>query len=252
MGESRPADLGTTIAGVGLPFAAMNAAGAWSSTAAELRALARSESGAIVLRTTTLHPFVHPQYRTLQNPGYDKLLPLVRELTGVARCPIVASVAGTTADEYAILAQAFAEAGAGLVEANLADPWVAATLAPWDDAAARRHLFARLAGTAVRVAIRLPERIGCGYRALGEDLRVSGLGVIVIRNDFAGLERFLLEAGRDFEVIALGGVRSGYDVSRALAKGARAVQLDAALLAEGPAIFARLAREMRIARGERS
>jgi dihydroorotate dehydrogenase len=40
-------------------------------------------------------------------------------------------------------------------------------------------------------------------------------------------------------------------VTRALAKGAAAVQVGTALVEEGPAIFARLAREMRAARGER-
>src|SRR6266403_3069142 len=117
MRERRPTDLGTTIAGIQLPFCAMNASGAWSSTAAELRALARSATGAIVLKTATVHPFVHPDYRSLHNPGYDKLLPLVRELAGIASCPIVASVAGAAPDEYATLARAFGEAGAALIEA---------------------------------------------------------------------------------------------------------------------------------------
>src|SRR5439155_513705 len=142
MTERRPTDLGTTIAGIRFPFCAMNAAGAWSSTASELRALARSATGAIVLKTATWHPFVHPAYRSLHNPGHDKLLPLVGELAAQAPCPVVAS-------------------------------------------------------------------------------------------------------------IAVGGIQSGYDVARALSKGARAVQVGAALVAEGPGIFARLAHEMRVARGER-
>ena len=39
------------------------------------------------------------------------------------------------------------------------------------------------------------------------------------------------------------------DVRRALAKGARAVQVRSALVEEGPGVFARLEREMRMARG---
>src|SRR5437879_398532 len=124
-------DLGTSIAGVRLPFSAMNAAGASSSTVSELRALARSRTGAIVLKTATVHPFIHPEYRSLPNPGHDKLLPLVRELTELASCPIVASIAGATPEEYGTLARVFGEAGAALVEANLVDPWVVTTLAPW-------------------------------------------------------------------------------------------------------------------------
>src|SRR5438034_523396 len=134
MTERRPTDLGTTIAGIRFPFCAMNAAGAWSSTASQLGALARSATGAIVLKTATWHPFVHPAYRSLHNPG---------------------------------------------------------------------------------------------------------------------LETLRLEAGAGLELIAVGGIQSGYDVARALSKGARAVQVGAALVAEGPGIFARLAHEMRVARGER-
>ena len=245
-------DLGTSVAGVRLPFVAMNAPGAWSSTAAELRALARSATGAIVLRTATVHPFVHPEYRSLHNPGYDRLLPLVRDLTAVAGCPIIASVAGATADEYATLARAFAEAGAALIEADLAEPYVLATLAPWEDPAALRSVLRRLASSApVPVSVRLPERIGIPYRALAGELREAGLRVVVARNEFSGFEKFMLEAGPGFDVIAAGGVRSGYDVSRAVAKGARAVQVGTALASEGPGLFARLAREMRVARGER-
>jgi len=244
-------DLATTVAGVRFPFSAMNASGARSSTASELRSLAHSETGAIVLKTATLHPFVHPEYRSLHNPGHDKLVPLLRELTQLAACPIIASVAGATADEYGTLARIFGEAGAALVEANLADPWVAATLAPWEDRGALRDVLRKLAAAPVPVSIKLPERIGFPYRVLADELREAGLGVVVARNDFAGLEKFLLEAGPGLEVIAVGGVGSGYDVSRALAKGARAVQVGSALVNEGPAIFARLSREMRVARGER-
>src|SRR5260370_1291098 len=83
-------------------------------------------------------------------------------------------------------------------------------------------------------------------RALAE----AGSRVGVARNDFAGLEKLGLEAGAGLELIAAGGIQSGYDVARALSKGACAVQVGSALVAEGPGIFARLAHEMRVARGE--
>jgi len=247
-----PVDLGAAVAGVLLPFCAMNASGVWSSTTSELRTLARSETGAIVMKSATAHPFVHPGYRSLHNPGYDKLVPLVRELSAQAACLVIASVAGASADEYANLARAFGEAGAALVEANLADPYVIATLAPWEDAAALHAVLARLvAASPVPVSVKLPERIGMSYRQIGSVLREAGVRVVVARNDFAGYERFRLEAGPGFDVIPVGGVRSGYDVSRALGKGAKAVQVGTALRDEGPGIFTRLAREMQAASGQR-
>jgi len=100
----------------------------------------------------------------------------------------------------------------------------------------------------VPVAARIPERMPLPYARLGDVLRDAGVRVVVVRNDFAGLEKFILEAGAGFDVIAVGGIHSGYDVRRALAKGARAVQVRSALVEEGPGVFARLEREMRMAR----
>jgi dihydroorotate dehydrogenase len=245
-----PADLGATIAGVRIAFCAMNAAGVHAAPE-ELQALSRSGAGAIVMKSATVHPFVHPGFRSLHNPGYDKLLPLVRELRGAGGKPLVASIAGATPEEYVFLARAFAEAGAALIEANLGDPWVESTLAPFESAKMLREAIAGMvAACPVPVSVRLPDRT-LPYGPVGDALAAAGVRAVVIRNDFGGLEKFVLETRGAFDVLAAGGVRSGYDVSRALAKGARAVQVGSALAAEGPRIFARLEREMRIARGER-
>src|SRR5207248_1939976 len=151
---ARSPDLGATVAGVHLAFCAMNAPEAFSLPH-DLRRLVTSRTGAIVLRTATVHPFLHPEFRSLHNPGYDKLVPLVRELVATGGPPVVATIAGASVEEYGFLARAFADAG----------------------------------------------------------------------------------------------IHSGYDVRRALAKGAKAVQVRSALVEEGPGVFARLEREMRMARG---
>jgi dihydroorotate dehydrogenase len=253
MGEPRAIDLGTTLAGVRLPFCAMNAAGVRASTAGELRALAASSTGAIVVRTATVHPFVHPAYRSLHNPGFDRIVPLVRELAGSAGPPVFASLAGATPEEYVTLARAFADAGAALLELNLADAYVAATLAPFEEPEALRALLRVVAAvSSVPLAVKLPERPSLPYRTIGLLLGEAGVRVAVARSDFAGFEKLLVETGRALEVVPVGAFGSGYDVSRALAKGARAVQIEAPLASEGPGLFARLEREMRIARAGRS
>jgi dihydroorotate dehydrogenase len=244
-------DLGAAVGGVTLPFCAMNAAGSVTAMG-ELRALAGSRTGAVVLRTATVHPFVHPEFRSLKNPGFDKLAPLVRELVASGCAPVVASIAGGTAEEFAFLAHAFAEAGAAAVEAHLGEPWVEATFAPCEDADTLSTLAARMvAASAAPVWVRLPDRCALPYRTLAAALAESGVRAVVARNEFTGFEKLLLEARVPLDVIALGGVDSGYDVSRALAKGAKAVQVGPALGSVGTGIFARLEREMRIARGER-
>ena len=245
-------DLGTTVAGVALPFAAMNAAGTVQGLD-HLKALAASRTGAVVLQTATVHPFVHPEFRALHNPGFDKLAPLARELVTSSRAPVVASVAGGTPDELALLARAFGDAGVALIEANLAEPYVAATLGPFDVRGALDAACAALvAASPVPVVVRIPTLREGAYRPLADILRATGVRGVVVSMEFEGLERFLLEGGAGLDAVAVGAVRSGYDVTRALAKGARAVQvLGPALAGEGVAMFLRLEREMRIARGER-
>ena len=242
-----PLDLGATLAGVRLPFCAMNASGARSGTASELRGLASSDAGAVVLKTATVHPFVHPAYRSLHNPGYDRLLPLVGELAARGRV-VIPSIAGATQEELVTLARAFGDGGAALVEVNLADPWVAATLAPFESRDGFRALVAAIAGAAsCPVAVKLPDRPTLPYAVLGAALAAAGIRVIVAKNEFSGFEKLLVETGRAFDVVSVGGIRCGWDVTRALGKGAAAVQVGTALVDEGPSIFARLAREMRAA-----
>ena len=240
-------DLDTTVLGVPLSFPVMNAPGTFSSVG-ELRQLADAGAGALCLRTATVHPFVHREFRSLHNPGHDKLLTVTRELVGLGGAPVVASVAGGTADEYALLARLFGEAGAALVELNLADPWVARALAPCEDLGVLAEIVTRvLEACPVPVLARLPGRVR-HWEPIAQTLMSAGLRGAVVPNDFAGFEKLLLTIRGEVEMIAVGSVRSGYDVSRALGKGARAVQVDAELKLEGPKMFRRLAREMRRAR----
>ena len=215
-------DLSTTVLGVRLALPMMNAPGVCGSPR-ELAALLDSDAGAIVLPTATVHPFVHPEFRSLHNPGYDKLAPLTRELAERAGArPVVASVAGGTPEEFGHLARAFAEAGAALVEANLADPWVATTLGPFEGPGILRAVCDVLAAAPVPVLVRLAPGTTRHYAAIAEVLRASGVRGVVVRNDFVDFEKFLLEAEGNFEVVTVGGIESGVDVHRTLAKIGRA------------------------------
>jgi dihydroorotate dehydrogenase len=248
----RPGDqrFGAVVGGVTMSFCAMNAAGS-VTTMGEVRALARSRTGAVLLRTTTVHPFVHPEFRSLKNPGFDKLAPVVRELMASGAAPVVASVAGGTIEEFAFLAHAFADAGAAAVEAHLGEPWVEATLAPCEDTDTLRALIVRMAAaSAAPIWVRLPDRCVLSHRAVAAALADAGARAVAVRNEFTGFEKFLLAAHAPLDVIALGDVDSGWAVSRALAKGAKAVQVGPGLGPDGVGVFARLEREMRIVRGE--
>ncbi len=237
--------------GVSLPFAAMNAAGSVTSMG-ELKALARSQTGAVVLRTATVHPFVHPEFRSLKNPGVDKLAPVAGELAGAGGPPVVASVAGGTLDEFTTLARVFADAGVAAIEAHLGESWVEATIAPCEDLATLRTLVgAMAAASAVPVWVRLPERCPLPHRAVVEALIDGGARAVVVRNEFTEFEKLLLAVRAPLDVIARGGIGSGWDVTRALTKGAQAVQVGPTLGADGVGVFGRLAREMHHAQSAR-
>jgi len=228
---------------VRMPFCVMNAAGA-VTTVNDVRALCGSRTGAIVLMTATVRPFVHPAFRELQNPGFDKLIPLVRELADDRDRPGVASIAGATAEEVGFLAKAFADAGASAIEATFADRWVEATLAPLDDPATLHDVATRLAACGAPTWVKLPERVQMPYRGLVATLVDAGVRGIVASHEFHGYEKLMLEAPPQMDLIVGGGLTTGFDVTRAIQKGARAVQVGAALKSEGVAVFDRLEREM--------
>lgn len=235
--------------GVTLRFAAMNAAGSVISMG-ELKALARSRVGAVVMRTTTIQPFLHPEFRSLKNPGAETLAPVVHELSAAHEgLPVVASVAGGNIQEFVTLARTFGEAGAAAVEAHLGEPWVEATLAPCEDA---RTLHALVAGmveaSPAPVWVRLPDRCPLPYRVVVDVLVGAGARAVVVLNEFTAFEKLLLEARSRLDVIAHGGIHSGWDVARALGKGASAVQVGPTLGPDAVGVFDRLEREMR---GER-
>jgi dihydroorotate dehydrogenase len=240
---ARALGFSTVVAGVRLPFCVMNAADT-VTTVNDVRALRGSKTGAIVLMTATVHPFIHPSFRELQNPGFDKMLPLVRELAAEGERPVVASVAGATADEIGFLAKAFADAGAAAIEAALADRWVESPLAPFDDPATLHDVASKLAACGKPTWVKLPERVSMPYRGLVGTLVDAGVRGAVASHEFYGYEKLMLEAPSGFDVIVGGGLVTGLEVARAIHKGAKAVQVGAPLKTEGVGIFARLEREM--------
>jgi len=246
---ARGLGFGTVVAGVRMPFCAMNASGS-AGTTEEVRALRRSRTGAIVLKSATVHPFVHPSFRSLHNPGFDKLLPLVRDLAADPGRPVVASIAGATVEEVGFLAKAFADAGATIIEANLADPYVETTLAPFESSDVLAEVARRLAAAGRPCWVKLPERVPVPYGPLVGILLDAGVGAVVSHNDFHGYEKLMLEAPAPIDVVVVGGIASGFDVATAIRKGAKAVQVGSALRTEGPGVFARLEHELRRAAGE--
>jgi dihydroorotate dehydrogenase (fumarate) len=149
--------LSMTLAGIHFPSCLMNASGAWSGTHSELRDLAASATGAVVIKTTTTEARVEEvKGCNIENPGQPYYLALLPELQAAAK-PIIGSVAGFDIAEYIALAQAYAEAGVPVVELNLSDPMVPCNRAGNCDLAAVEAVLQAVRGAVqVPLAVKLP------------------------------------------------------------------------------------------------
>ena len=88
--------LSMTLAGISFPSCLINASGAWSGTHQELRELAASATGAVVMKTTTTQARVEEvQGCGIENPGQPYYLDVVAELRSAGK-PLIGSIAGFT------------------------------------------------------------------------------------------------------------------------------------------------------------
>jgi len=241
--------LSTTLAGISFPSCLMNASGPWSGTHAELRELAASATGGVVIKTTTTEARVEEVKGCgIENPGQPYYLTLVPELKAVGK-PIIGSVAGFTTAEYVELAQAYAQAGVHIVELNLSDPVVPCNRGGTCDLAAVEEVV-RAVRTVVHtpLAVKLP---GLGDGALDSAvtvLRRHHIKVFVCNTP--QLDMFVPALAGALDLIAVGGVSSGSDAHEALRRGAKAVQIGSALMKEGPGVFSRIQQEFLANRGQ--
>ena len=235
--------LSTTLAGISFPSCLMNASGAWSGTHEELRELAASATGAVVIKTTTTQARVEDVRGCgIENPGQPYYLAALAELKATGK-PIVGSVAGFTTAEYAALAQAYARAAVQMLELNLSDPIVPCNRSGSCDLGAVDEVV-----TAVRAAVRVP--LAVKLPVLSD--AASGHAVALLRRhrievfvcNTPQLATFVPAIGGALDLIAVGGVSNGKDAQGALSRGAKAVQIGSALMKEGPGVFARIQQEL--------
>jgi dihydroorotate dehydrogenase (fumarate) len=235
--------LSMTLAGIHFPSCLMNASGAWSGTHSELRDLAASATGAVVIKTTTTEARVEEvKGCNIENPGQPYYLALLPELQAAAK-PIIGSVAGFDIAEYIALAQAYAEAGVPVVELNLSDPMVPCNRAGNCDLAAVEAVLQAVRGAVqVPLAVKLPVLPDGDVSRAVDLLRRHHMEVLVCNTPQVPAFAQAIEAGMD--IIAVGGVSTGKDAHAALGRGAKAVQIGSALMKEGPGVFARLHSEL--------
>ncbi|NOZ59232.1 MAG: dihydroorotate dehydrogenase [Euryarchaeota archaeon] len=275
------------LAGIELGNPTMLASGILGTSAASLIRVARAGAGAVVAKSVGLSPREGHRNPTvieveqgvlnavgLSNPGVEEFAEELRQATS-AGVPVVASVYGFRAGEYAEVARRISGAGVAAVELNLSCPnveKVGALFGADEDLAfevvrevkraVSLPVFAKLtanAGDIVAIA-KACEEGGADaitaintVKAMAIDTRAKAP---VLGNEVGGLSgpcikpialRCVYEIAREVSipVIGCGGIATGEDAVEFLLAGARAVQIGTAVLSRGVSVFRKVSLEIK-------
>jgi dihydroorotate dehydrogenase (fumarate) len=250
------------LGGVELRSSIMNASGARSAERGEIYELAAVHSGPIVFKSCNVAGLEIPE--NLKNRGVEHFAAIARELAPRGKT-IVGSVVGTGEEEFIAVATALERAGAAIVELNLADDYVAKSLAPFASFERLKSLIGRVRGeTRCALAVKLPPKMPFEPRAVADLLKSLRVAIAVCANDLPkdlevelpthtakGPARALSQAHAMFresdellDIVAVGGVNTGRDSYLAHLTGAKAVQVGSALMKEGAGALGRIDREL--------
>jgi dihydroorotate dehydrogenase (NAD+) catalytic subunit len=133
--ESNP--LSISLAGLELENPTMLASGILGYSAESLNRVVKGGAGAVVSKSIGIEPRVGYSNPTvvqaeaglinaigLPNPGIDLYAPEIRYCKTVLKVPLIVSVFGYSADEYATVAKKAVDAGADAIELNVSCPHV--------------------------------------------------------------------------------------------------------------------------------
>lgn len=250
------------LGGVEIASSIMNASGPRSAERGEIFELSAVHGGALVFRSCNIAGLESPD--NLKNRGVEHFATIARELTGRGK-KVIGSVVGTSEEEFATVASALDRAGASIVELNLADDYVANSVAPFASFEWLKSLLGRVRGeTGCVLAVKVPPRPRFEPRAIADLFKSMRVAIAVCANDLpkdfgidlrtgavTGSPRvlsqthgFFRESENLLDVVAAGGINTGRDALVAHLTGAKAVQVGSALIKEGAGALARIDREL--------
>jgi len=254
----------TRLGGVKLNSSIANASGARSAERGEIEELCAAHDGALVFKSCNATGLETPE--NLKNRGVGHFAAIARELTARGK-PIVGSVVGASEDEIVSVAVALDRAGVAIIELNLADDYVARSVAPFSAFERLEAILERVRGeTGAVLAVKMPPpaKLPFEVRAIADLMKVTRIAIVVCANDLPGdleidlasgivkgpprllsqAHAFYRESEGLLEVVAVGGINRGRDAYLAHLAGATAVQVGSAIMKEGPAALGRIDREL--------
>ena len=285
-------DLAVDLCGIPLLNPFVLASGIWGTSAGLLVRAARNGAGAVTSKSCGPEPRVgHPNPTVLDwgqglinavglaNPGVDEEVRILKEagqLLRPLRVPLVASIFGETAQQYADVADRIQAAEPDIIEANISCPNVEAdlglpfSLAPSSAAAVTEAvrqvchvpLVVKLSPNTPHLAQVAQAVEGAGADAIAA-INTLGPGMVidiragrpVLANLVGGVSgpairpiavRCVYEICKvvSIPVIGVGGVTTGEDAAQMIMAGATAVGMGSALYYRGEGVFSTVAGEL--------
>jgi dihydroorotate dehydrogenase len=258
------------LGGIDLHSAIMNASGPRSAERGEIYELSAVHAGALVFKSCNLAGLENPE--NLKNRGVEHFAAIARELVARGK-PIIGSVVGTSDNEFISVARTLDRAGVAILELNLADDYVANSVAPFASFERLKALIGGVRGAVNCVlAVKLPPRCPFAPRALADLLKSMHVAIAVCQNDLPkdleidiatgavkGEARALSHAHALYresenllDIVAVGGINSGRDAYVAHLSGAKGLQVGSALIKEGAGALGRIDRELDVLLAEQA
>ena len=272
--------LSVRVAGLKLSSPALLASGVLGYTAESLQRVVEGGAGAVVTKSVGVAPrmgYANPTVvqasdglinaMGLPNPGIDEYADEILHAKTMVQAPLIVSVFGYSADEYAQVASKAVEAGADAVELNVSCPHVKLTgseigqnpkllkeVVSKVKAAVRKPVIVKLSPNVTDIVETANAAVQAGADALTAINTVKALaidaetGLPILSNVRGGLsgpaiKPVALRCVYDLyekvktPIIGCGGINTWQDAVEFLLAGALAVQIGTAIALEDPDVF---------------
>jgi dihydroorotate dehydrogenase (NAD+) catalytic subunit len=263
----------------------MLASGILGYSAETLKSIVEDGAGAVVTKSVGIKPregYANPTIvqtscglinaMGLPNPGIDEFVKEIREAKNALNVPLIVSVYGFAAEEYAKVAKKAVEAGADAIELNVScphvketgceigqNPKILAEVVEKVKAVVHKPVFVKLSPNVTSVAETAEVAVEAGADAITAINTVKAMAIDtetampILSNKIGGLSgsamkpiavRCVYEIYEQVEVpiIGCGGVTNWRDAVEFLLAGATAVQIGTAVATKGPSVFKAVAR----------
>jgi dihydroorotate dehydrogenase (NAD+) catalytic subunit len=279
------ADLSVDLAGLKLINPTMLASGILGFSAETLVSVEKGGAGAVVTKSVCLRPrsgYPNPTVAQancglinamgLPNAGIDVFAEEIREAKTSLKIPVVVSVFGFSADEYAIVSRKAVAAGADAVELNVSCPHVKETGCEIGQdpkllsrvirnvkASVNKPVIVKLSPNVADIVEigKAAEKAGADALTIMNTVRAMSInaetGIPILANTVGGLSgpavkpialRNVYEVYREVHIpiVGCGGVTNWRDATEFFLAGASAVQIGTAVATVGTKVFSQVAR----------